>query len=61
MKKVALNLPVIDQDNLPNRPSIKSLDQVIKWIDEDYAYFFNRNVYEKQKKKLSVNRPFSLK
>jgi hypothetical protein len=53
-----LNLPVIKGEPLP--PSIRSMDEVDKWIEEDYALFFDREVYENEKRLNSVNVPFKL-
>jgi hypothetical protein len=53
-----LNLPRITSEPLP--PSIRSIDEVDKWIEEDYALFFDREVYEKEKRLNSVNIQFKL-
>lgn len=54
-----LNFPVIKDDLLP--PSLCSLDEINKWIEHDYLLFFDRPLYEKEKKKNAVNVHFSLK
>ena len=53
-----LNLPRFDAEALP--PSLRPLDQIIAWLDEDYALFFNRAAYEAEKLRLSVDKPFVL-
>ncbi len=52
-----LELPVISND-LP--PSILSVDEVRKWIEKLYPDLFNRELYEKEKKRMSVNVVFKL-
>ena len=54
----ALNLPFFTGDPLP--PSLRSVDEIDQWIEEDYQHFFKREDYEKEKLKNSVNVPFSL-
>jgi hypothetical protein len=53
-----LELPVIESD--PSPPSIRTIDEVDRWIEEDYALFFDREVYEKEKRLNSVNASFRL-
>jgi len=53
-----LNLPVIKSEPLP--PSIRSMDEIDTWIEEDYALFFDREAYETEKRLNSVNVPFRL-
>ena len=53
-----LNLPVIKNEPLP--PALRSMDEVDKWIEEDYALFFDREVYEKEKRLNSVNIQFKV-
>jgi hypothetical protein len=53
-----LNLPIIKDDPLP--PSLRSMDEINTWIEQDYKLFFNRELYEKEKRLLSVNVPFVL-
>jgi hypothetical protein len=53
-----LNLPVITKEPLP--PSLRSIDEIDKWIEEDYALFFNREIYEKEKRLNSVNIQFKI-
>jgi hypothetical protein len=53
-----LNFPVITGE--PSPPSIRTLDEIDQWIQEDYETFFNQEVYEKQKREMSVNVPFRL-
>jgi hypothetical protein len=53
-----LKFPVFDSKPLP--PSKLTLEQTIAWVDENYRLFFNREAYEKKKKALSVNVPFTL-
>jgi hypothetical protein len=56
--KSDLNLPIIKDDPLP--PSLRSMDEINTWIEQDYKLFFNRELYEKEKRLLSVNVPFVL-
>ncbi|MBN1757490.1 MAG: hypothetical protein JW863_04190 [Chitinispirillaceae bacterium] len=53
-----LNLPVITGEMAP--PSLRTIDEIDTWIEEDYASFFNREVYEREKRLYSVNVPFVL-
>lgn len=53
-----LNLPIIKREPAP--PSLRSVDEINNWIEHDYKYFFNRKIYEKEKKANSVNVKFSL-
>jgi hypothetical protein len=53
-----LNLPLIKNDQAP--PSLRTVDEVNEWIEQDYQIFFNRTVYEEEKKRNSVNVPFVL-
>jgi hypothetical protein len=53
------NFPIFDKEPLP--PSLRSMDEVNAWIEEDYKLFFNREIYEKEKRLLSVNVPFVLR
>ncbi|MBD3241067.1 MAG: hypothetical protein GF331_10820 [Chitinivibrionales bacterium] len=53
-----LHLPVYAGD--PKGPSVRSLDEIDRFIEEDYALFFDRASYERRKRGLSVNRPFTL-
>ena len=53
-----LNLPKIKKN--PVLPSLRSIDIINKWIEHDYLYFFNREIYEKQKRLNSVNVKFTL-
>jgi len=55
---VELNLPRLDKKPLP--PSRRTMDEINEWIEQDYALFFNRPNYEKQKRLFSVNVPFVL-
>jgi hypothetical protein len=57
-KENDLNLPVIKGKQLP--PSERTMDEINEWIEEDYALFFNREQYEKEKRRLSVNSKFVL-
>jgi len=59
MIKFDLNFPEPDQEPLP--PSIRSVDEINEWIEEDYERWSDRTVYEKDKKRNSVNVLFSLK
>jgi hypothetical protein len=53
-----LNLPRFDTEPLP--PSLRSMDEVNEWIEHDYRLFFDRKIYEKEKRQCSVNVPFVL-
>ena len=53
-----LNLPSFASEPLP--PSLRSMDEVNEWIEQDYKLFFNRELYEKEKRLCSVNLPFVL-
>ena len=53
-----LNLPKIKKSPAPL--SLRSIDIINKWIEHDYLYFFNREIYEKQKRLNSVNVKFTL-
>lgn len=53
-----LNLPVITGGMAP--PSLRTIDEIDRWIEEDYVSFFNREAYEREKRLLSVNVPFVL-
>ncbi len=53
-----LKLPVFENEPLP--PSLRTMDEIDQWIEEDYALFFNREIYEKEKRLNSVNVPFRL-
>ena len=56
--KTELKLPIIKNDS-PS--SIRSIDEIIEWIDELYMDVFDREQYEKEKKLFSVNVPFILR
>jgi len=53
-----LNLPVLTEEPLP--PSLRTMDEIDRWIEENYALFFDREIYEKEKRANSVNVPFVL-
>ena len=53
-----LNLPIILKEPLP--PSLRSMDEINEWIEQNYELFFDRSIYDKEKKLLSVNIPFVL-
>jgi hypothetical protein len=54
-----LNLPNIGPGKmLP--PTLRDIDVIDQWIEEDYALFFDRAAYEKEKDRLSVRQPFKL-
>jgi hypothetical protein len=53
-----LDLPLVKSDPAP--PSVRTVDEVNQWIEQDYRYFFDRAVYEKEKRLNSVNVPFVL-
>lgn len=56
---ISLNLPSFEKEPLP--PLLRSMDEVNKWIEQDYKLFFDREIYEKEKRLLSVNVPFVLR
>jgi hypothetical protein len=56
--KYDLNLPSLKGEPLP--PSLRTIDEVNTWIEQDYKLFFNRELYEKEKRQNSVNVPFVL-
>ena len=53
-----LNLPDVGP-TVP--PSIKTMDEVVAWIDEMYELFFDRETYDEEKRRLSVSKPFRLR
>jgi hypothetical protein len=53
-----LDLPSIKGEPLP--PLLRSMDEINTWIEHDYRLFFNRELYEKEKRLCSVNKPFVL-
>lgn len=53
-----LEFPVFSQPMSP--PMVRSMDEINEWIEQDYALFFNRERYELEKKKMSVNTIFIL-
>ena len=48
-----LSFPVINHDLL--MPSLRSIDEINAWIEQDYPFLFNREIYEKEKRRCSVN------
>jgi hypothetical protein len=57
----------IDDLNLPNigpgvmlPPTPRSLDEIDAWIQEDYELFFDRESYEREKKRMTVPQQFKL-
>lgn len=57
-KKNELNFPIIEGEPMPQ--SLHSIDEVNEWIEHDYQLYFDRKVYEREKKLSSVNIPFVL-
>jgi hypothetical protein len=53
-----LNLPLIKNEPAP--PSLRTVDEVNEWIEQDYRLFFDRSIYENEKRKNSVDVPFVL-
>jgi len=53
-----LHLPAFESDPLP--PSLRSMDEVDQWIEENYRLFFDRPAYEREKRRLTVDKPFVL-
>ena len=41
-------------------PSIRSLDEINTWIEQDYSLFFDSKLYRQEKYKLSVDKRFIL-
>ena len=54
-----LDFPVLNEPLAP--PSIRSMDEINSWIEQDYALFFDRDVYEREKQRLSVEKLFFLR
>ena len=57
-KRHTLNLPVFTKN--PRQHAVRSIDEINEWIEHDYKLFFNRELYEKEKKRFSVTVPFKL-
>jgi len=53
-----LNLPLIKNEPAP--PSLRTVDEVNEWIEQDYRLFFDRSIYEIEKRRNSVDVPFVL-
>jgi hypothetical protein len=53
-----LNLPVFKTEPLP--PSLRTIDEIDRWIEQDFLLFFDREIYDREKKLCSVNIPFVL-
>lgn len=53
-----LDLPRLERE--PLEPSLRSIDEIDEWIEQDYPSLFDREAYEEEKKRLSVNVPFRL-
>jgi hypothetical protein len=53
-----LELPVFKSEPFP--PSLRTLDEIDRWIEQDYLLFFDRESYDREKKLCSVNIPFEL-
>jgi hypothetical protein len=53
-----LNLPIFTGEHLP--PALRSIDEINDWIEENYLDFFDRESYEREKRKLSVNVRFTI-
>jgi hypothetical protein len=53
-----IEFPVISRSIAPS--SIRSLDEIDAWIEEDYRLFFNRKQYEEEKVKHTVYEAFRL-
>ena len=41
-------------------PSLRSMDEIDEWIEQDFSFLFNRESYEKEKRRCSVNVRFKL-
>ncbi len=53
-----LDLPRLERE--PLDPSLRSIDEINEWIEQDYLSLFDREAYEEEKKRMSVNVPFRL-
>jgi hypothetical protein len=53
-----IHLPVFDKPM--QAASVRSLDEINMWIEQDYNLFFNRSEYEKNKLKCSVHKQFCI-
>jgi hypothetical protein len=51
-----LDFPVFKSE--PLAPSLRTIDEIDQWIEQDYLLFFDRTIYDKEKKLYSVNIPF---
>ncbi len=54
-----LMLPSIESNTMAP-PSIRSMDEINKWIEEDYELFFDRKAYEMEKRDQPVAALFTL-
>jgi hypothetical protein len=54
-----LEFPTLKTPAMP--PALRTIDEINEWIEHDYKYFFDRAVYEKEERRLSVNKRFVLK
>jgi hypothetical protein len=54
-----LQLPLIGPGEM-SEPSARSIDEVDAWIEEDYALFFDRESYDREKQAQSVDVMFVL-
>ncbi len=57
-KEKDLHLPSVDHE--PLEPSIRTVDEINTWIEQDYPRFFDRAAYEAEKRMNSVDSPFVL-
>jgi hypothetical protein len=55
-KSLEINLPVVKTPMKP--PSVRTMDEIIMWIEQDYELFFDRTEYEKRKLAQSVYKRF---
>ncbi|MBN1129959.1 MAG: hypothetical protein JXA71_13280 [Chitinispirillaceae bacterium] len=58
-RSTAVTFPVFKKEMLP--PSLRSVDEINSWIEQDYPVMFDRERYQREKRRLSVNKPFFLK
>jgi hypothetical protein len=42
-------------------PSLRTMDEINQWIEEDFAILMNRERYDEEKLRLSVSEPFHLR
>lgn len=58
IKPADIDLPLFDKPM--QAASVRSMDEIDMWIEQDYELFFDRFEYEKKKLESSVCKRFSL-